>query len=73
MAVQETEVNSESGSVEAGLSMTLTGKMTLKLAYEYEGEQVSISFVDQALMVQLSDGTEFKIPVRRRPALRRVA
>ncbi|OFZ41136.1 MAG: hypothetical protein A2070_08720 [Bdellovibrionales bacterium GWC1_52_8] len=73
MAVQETDVNSESGSVEAGLSMTLTGKMTLKLAYEYEGEQVSISFVDQALMVQLSDGTEFKIPVRRRPALRRVA
>jgi len=74
MPVQDIENSPESGKEENGsLSMTLTGNMTLKLKYAYEGEEISIGFIDQALIVELSDGTEFKIPVRRRPALRRVA
>jgi hypothetical protein len=47
------------------LSMTLTGNMTLKLKYEFEGQEVTISFADQALRVQMTDGTEFKVPVAR--------
>lgn len=50
---------------EGALTMTLQGNMKLKLKYEYEGQEVTIRFVDQALQVQLSDGTEFKIPVAR--------
>ena len=55
------------------LSMRLTGSMTLTLEYEYGGEQVTVGFADNMLQVQLSDGTEFKIPVRRESKLRRVA
>ncbi|MGE4106164.1 MAG: hypothetical protein AB7F66_03050 [Bacteriovoracia bacterium] len=47
------------------LTMNLTGNMTLKLTYEFEGQEVSVCFVDQCLKVELSDGSEFKIPVRR--------
>ena len=53
--------------------MTLRGNMTLKLQYELEGQVVSIGFTDQALRVQLADGTEFKIPMRGRSANRRAA
>lgn len=57
----------ESDSSQGGgtLSMTLTGNMTLVLKYDYEGQEVSIGFRDQALELKLSDGTEFKIPVRK--------
>ncbi|OFZ18956.1 MAG: hypothetical protein A2X94_13485 [Bdellovibrionales bacterium GWB1_55_8] len=55
------------------LSLRLTGSMTLTLQYDYEGEQVTVGFSDNMLKVQLSDGTEFKIPVRRDSKLRRVA
>ena len=48
------------------LSMTLSGTMTLKLKYEYEGQEVTIGFADNALKVYLSDGTEFKIPIGRK-------
>lgn len=69
----ETQVAAE--TAESGsLSITLTGNMTLKLKYEYEGEEVVIGFSDHALKVQMTDGTEFKIPVKRKAAnLRRVA
>jgi hypothetical protein len=56
-------------STQAGsLSMTLSGSMTLKLSYEYEGQEVSIGFADQYLQISLADGTEFKIPVGSRTA-----
>jgi hypothetical protein len=48
------------------LMMTLHGKMTLRLKYEIEGQEVTIGFGDNALRVQLSDGAEFKIPVGKR-------
>jgi hypothetical protein len=50
---------------DGSLTMTLTGNMTLKLKYEFEGQEVTISFADQALRVQMTDGTEFKVPVSR--------
>jgi hypothetical protein len=48
------------------VSIKLAGTMTLKLSYEFEGQEVTVGFVDGALRVELSDGTEFKIPVRRK-------
>lgn len=61
-----------SGEASGSVAVTLSGNMTLKLSYEFEGQEVSISFDDGALQVELSDGTEFKIPVRRNH-LRKVA
>jgi hypothetical protein len=57
--------NSDNGANDGSLTMTLTGNMTLKLKYEFEGQEVTISFADQALRVQMTDGTEFKVPVSR--------
>lgn len=51
-------------SSDGELSLTLTGNMTLKLCYQFEGQEVRIGFKDQSLQVTLTDGTEFKIPVR---------
>ncbi len=63
-----TEAWGEPSKSEGCLSMTLSGQMTLKLKYEFEGQEVTIGFVDQCLKVELSDGTEFKIPVKRKAA-----
>ena len=49
---------------EGTLTMTLTGNMTLKLKYDFEGQEVVVGFSNNALKVQMSDGTEFKIPVK---------
>ncbi len=57
--------NEKEGGSDGTLSLTLTGNMTLKLKYDFEGQEVTISFGDQALRVQMTDGTEFKIPVIR--------
>lgn len=68
--------NSKEYETGGSLSMTLTGSMSLKLRYEYEGEEVTIGFSDHSLMVQMTDGTEFKIPVNRskkKTTLKRVA
>lgn len=53
---------------EGCLQMTLTGNMTLKLKYEFGGQEVTVGFSDHALRVELSDGTEFKIPIRKSKA-----
>jgi hypothetical protein len=64
----------ESARDSGTMEMTLQGDMTLRIRYQFEGQEVVVAFHDHALHVQLSDGTEFKIPVARRPAgLRRVA
>jgi hypothetical protein len=57
--------SSNAGGSDGTLSLTLSGNMTLKLKYEFEGQEVTISFADQALRVQMTDGTEFKLPVAR--------
>jgi hypothetical protein len=75
--IVESEVTEETnyGTTQEGcLTMSLQGNMTLKLKYEYEGQDVTIGFSDNTLKVQLSDGTEFKIPIARAPGkLRAVA
>ena len=60
------------GSKAGTVSLSLTGDMVLRLSYEFEGQEVNIGFSDGALRVELSDGTEFKIPFRRN-SLRKVA
>lgn len=55
------------------LTMSLTGSMTLKLKYEFAGQEVTVGFSDDFLKIELADGTEFKIPVGRQKTLRRVA
>lgn len=57
-----------SGGQEGTLTLSLTGSMTLKLRYECEGQEVTIGFSGDALRVELSDGTEFKVPVNRQKA-----
>jgi hypothetical protein len=47
------------------LTLTLSGNMTLNLAYECDGQSVTLGFSDHCLLIQLADGSEFKIPVRR--------
>ena len=59
---EETTTDSENGE----LTINLTGNMTLRLKYQYEGQDVIIGFKNHSLQVRMSDGTEFKIPVRRR-------
>ena len=50
---------------EGCLTLSLQGSMTLKLKYDFQGQEVTLSFDEQCLRVELSDGTEFKIPVVR--------
>ncbi len=51
-------------SSDGTMTMSLQGSMTLKLKYEVDGQEVTVSFQENVLRVQLADGTEFKIPVR---------
>jgi septal ring-binding cell division protein DamX len=55
--------NSDTPGASGTLSMTLSGSMTLKLNYEFEGQTVTVGFADECLKISLADGTEFKIPV----------
>lgn len=61
---QESPESPESPESQDGaLTLTLSGKMTLNLKYEFEGQDVKIQFRDGCLHVELVDGTEFKVPV----------
>lgn len=64
---------SSSDESSPSLTMSLTGSMTLKLKYEFAGQEVTVGFTDEFLKIELADGTEFKIPVGRQKSLRRVA
>ncbi|OFZ81509.1 MAG: hypothetical protein A2583_03940 [Bdellovibrionales bacterium RIFOXYD1_FULL_53_11] len=63
VAEKATAING--AAAEGCMTMKLAGSMTLKLKYEFEGQEVIIGFADRMLRVILSDGTEFKIPIRR--------
>ena len=52
-------------SEDGSLTMSVRGNMTLKLKYECDGQEVMVGVQGDSLWVQLADGTEFKIPVRR--------
>ena len=62
----DTETENVTENENGELTLSLTGNMTLRLRYQYEGNDVIIGFKDHALQVRMSDGTEFKIPVRKR-------
>lgn len=58
--------NRTSGRSEKGngrLSMALQGTMELELAYESDGESVNLFFEEGFLVVELSNGTEFRVPL----------
>lgn len=61
---KESKMSDTPNPSEGSLTMTLSGSMTLKLKYEFDGQEVAVSFNDGYLKVALADGTEFKIPVR---------
>jgi hypothetical protein len=54
-------VSSEPGT----LSLSVSGEMTLKLCYEQDGNHVTVHMKEDAMCIELSDGTEFKVPLRR--------
>lgn len=59
------DLDSQQARADGSLTMVLSGKMSLRLKYEFGGQEVTLSFGDDALRVQLADGTEFKVPVGR--------
>ncbi|MEK6705678.1 MAG: hypothetical protein AABZ06_07805 [Bdellovibrionota bacterium] len=58
--------NANANAADSSLTMTLTGNMSLNLKYDCCGEEIVIGFRDDALRLKLSDGAEFKIPLRRK-------
>lgn len=61
-----TPASASTSAVPGEMTMSLTGAMTLKLKYEFEGQEVTIAFADGTLKVSLADGSEFKIPLAQR-------
>ena len=55
---------SEEAAEDGSLSMVLSGKMSLKLKYAFGGNEVTVRFSDNSLIVSLTDGTEMKIPLK---------
>jgi len=71
---EQPEMKNDSDETSPSLTMSLTGSMTLRLKYEFAGQEVTVGFTDEFLKIELADGTEFKIPVgREKKTLRRVA
>lgn len=53
------------GAEEGNLTLKLSGKMTLTLQYECEGQELNVSFEEGCLFLRMADGTEFKVPLKR--------
>lgn len=51
---------------DGNLSMTIQGNITLKLGHESGDEEIVLSFQEDSILIQLTDGTEFKIPARKK-------
>ncbi|MEO5969587.1 MAG: hypothetical protein ABIQ95_06640 [Bdellovibrionia bacterium] len=47
------------------LSMTVSGQMSLKLNFEVDGQEILVHFDSDMIFIQFSEGTEFKIPLKR--------
>ena len=52
-------------NADGSLKLSLTGQMQLQIAYEQNGSEITINFENDCLHVQLTDGTEFKIPLKK--------
>lgn len=62
---QEKPSMSHSSGGPGVLSMTLKGDMELELNYESGEQSVSLKFDDGTFVVQLADGTEFRVPMKK--------
>lgn len=69
----EKEMSKKSQSGNDELKMTLSGQMKLVLQMQSDGHEVSISFDSGTLIVEMSDGSEFRIPVNRTSSKLKVA
>ena len=57
---------SASADQDAGtLTMTLQGKMKLRLNYAFNEQSVTVCFTDECLLITMHDGVEFKVPFKR--------
>ncbi len=66
-----TEMDEMASSAVGMLSMGIKGKMSLKFDYA-SGNSLVIHFGTDSVSIEISDGTEFKVPIRKK-ALRRAA
>jgi peptide deformylase len=57
--------DSMSSSEEGSLSLKLSGKMKLDLEYVTSGHRVTVSFQEEAFVVQLDGGAEFRLPFKK--------
>jgi hypothetical protein len=64
MGDEHLKISQSGNSSDNSLSMTVTGQMSLKLNFEYEGEEVLVNFDSDKIHIQFSEGTEFKIPLK---------
>lgn len=65
-SVEKPKMSHSNGSGGPGvLSMTLKGDMELELNYESGEQSVSLKFDDGTFVVQLADGTEFRVPMKK--------
>ncbi|MCM0606445.1 MAG: hypothetical protein KA715_10175 [Xanthomonadaceae bacterium] len=62
---QEKSKMSQSSGGPGLLSMTLKGDMELELNYESGEQSVSLKFDEGTFVVQLVDGTEFRVPMKK--------
>jgi hypothetical protein len=64
-AAQKTTHRTTTGGAEEGsLTLSVSGAMSLKLRYEGGDQEIEVALAGDALVVRLSDGSEFRIPVK---------
>ena len=65
--------SNESSATEGTLTLNVEGQLNLRLKHERSGQEMTVNFKADAIYLQLTDGTELKVPFKaKRPALRRV-
>ncbi len=45
------------------MTLSLTGKMNMRLNFDYQGQTIKIGFADQVLHLELANGADIKIPI----------
>jgi len=63
-AQKTTNRTTTAGAEEGSLTLSVSGAMSLKLRYEGGDQEIEVSLAGDALVVRLSDGSEFRIPVK---------
>jgi hypothetical protein len=65
-SIHEPAPRGETGSAGGSLSMSVTGNMTIQLNYQPTGHSVSVGFSSDWIHLKLADGTELKIPLKKK-------